>query len=136
MFVKLRPHHVLCSLGFVGKGYSDAFRANMGHIVNGQLRGPNGQDVKVVITGAADSICAPCPRRIGLGCESQAKIDRLDRDHATALGIAPGDTLSWGACVEKVRTRVAPEDLDTICAGCRWLPLGACKSAVAALRAH
>lgn len=136
MNVRLRPHHVLCSLGFAGKGYNDAFLANMAHIVTGQFRGPNGSDVQVVITGSADSICAPCPRRVGLGCEVQEAVDRLDRDHAAALAIAPGDTLTWGECVDKARTRVAPDDLDTLCAGCQWLPLGLCKAAVAALHTN
>ena len=31
--LRYRPHHFLCSLGFEGKGYSDAFTANMEAIV-------------------------------------------------------------------------------------------------------
>lgn len=135
MIVRLRPHHVLCSVGFEGKGYNDAFLANMGHIVNGQLRGPAGAEVQVMVTDVADSICTPCPRRIGLGCEAQAAIDRLDRDHGAALGLAPGNRLTWGDCLERVRTRVAPDDLDSLCVGCRWLSMGACKAALADLRA-
>lgn len=134
MAVRLRAHHVLCSVGFVGEGYDDAFTENMAHIVNGQLRGHGGRDIDVMITAIADSICAPCPRRIGLGCEAQAAVDGLDARHGTALGIAPGDRLSWGACLERVAERIAPDDLDTLCTGCRWLPMGACKAAVAELR--
>lgn len=136
MFVTLRPHHVLCSLGFRGEGYSDAFVANMAHIVNGQLRAPKGRDVSVKITGTADSICAPCPRRVGLGCEVQADIDRLDAAHGAALGLAPGDTLTWGDCLTRVQARIVPDDLDRICAGCRWLPMGWCKTAVSDLLAE
>ena len=40
--VRFRPHQFLCSLGFEGKDYSDAFTANMTAIVLDQLRGPGG----------------------------------------------------------------------------------------------
>ena len=38
--IRFRPHHFLCSLGFEGKGYSEAFTANMTGIVMGRLRAP------------------------------------------------------------------------------------------------
>lgn len=105
----------------------------MSRIVNGELRGPGGRDVGILITGQADAICAPCPRRIDFGCEVQESIDGLDQRHGEALGIAPGDRLTWGACLDRVAERIVPDDLDTLCAGCQWLELGVCKSAVAQL---
>lgn len=136
MKVRLRPHHVLCSVGFEGEGYNDAFLANMALIVNGQMRQPDGPQMRVIITGVADSICAPCPRRVGLGCEAQSVIDDLDRRHAAALDIAPGQILTWGECMTRVRTRVEPDDLDTLCEGCKWLPKGMCKRALKELKAQ
>lgn len=129
----LRPHHILCSLGFEGHGYSDGFTANMEAIVQGRLRAEAGDATEIRITGTADAICAPCPRRRGDGCEVQAAIDRLDRAHAEALQLAPGDHLTWQDAQDRVRAHVRPDDLDTLCAGCRWLPLGLCKAAVARL---
>ena len=131
--IRYRPHHFLCSLGFEGKGYSDAFTANMNAIVMGRLRAEGGAATEIEVVGAADDICAPCPLRRGTGCAKQAKIDRLDAAHGRALGIAPGDRLTWGEALERVRAKVRPEDLQTICAGCEWLPLGICKTAVALL---
>ncbi len=135
MTLRLRRHHVLCCVGFRGEGYDDAFRANMSRLVYQQLRTPEGPDQEILITGNADAICAPCPHRVGLGCAEQAKIDRLDNDHGAALGIAAGDKLTWGECLDLVRQKIAPEDLDTICTGCVWLPMGLCKTAVARLKA-
>jgi hypothetical protein len=134
MTLRLRPHHVLCSIGFEGKGYDDAFTANMARIVLGQLRAPGGAEQPVLVTGDADAICAPCPKRRGLGCEAQAQIDALDARHGAALDLAPGDRLSWGECLERARTRVAPEELATLCAGCNWLPMGMCAEALRALQ--
>nr|WP_281494022.1 DUF1284 domain-containing protein [Jannaschia sp. S6380] len=135
MTLRLRRHHILCSIGFEGVGYSDAFTANMGHIVHGQLRAADGEAVSIRITDTADSICAPCPKRRGLGCEGQDLIDRLDAAHGAALDVRPGDRLTWGACLDRVRARIVPGDLDRICEGCSWLEGGMCKRAVAKLLA-
>ncbi|WP_092646187.1 DUF1284 domain-containing protein [Jannaschia faecimaris] len=134
MSIRLRPHHVLCSVGLRGEGYDGPFVANMSHITNEQLRGCQGLQIQINITGQADSICAPCPHRIGLRCSDEEEIARLDAAHGAALGIAPGQTLSWGECLERARNRVAPDDLDRLCEGCRWLPMGICKRAVADLQ--
>ncbi|MEJ6391753.1 DUF1284 domain-containing protein [Gymnodinialimonas sp. 2305UL16-5] len=132
--LRFRPHHVLCSLGFEGHGYSDSFTANMEAIVMGRLRADGGMDQPLEITSEADAICAPCPRRRGTGCESQARIEALDDAHGQALGLAPGDQLSWGEALDRVRTNITPDTLEEICAGCQWLPMGLCKSAVARLQ--
>ena len=84
-----RRHHFLCSLGFEGKGYSDAFTANMAAIVQGRLRAPGGAATLIGVTATADAICAPCPKRQDSGCIEQARIDALDAAHGAALGIAP-----------------------------------------------
>jgi hypothetical protein len=133
--LRFRPHHVLCSLGFEGHGYSDGFIANMEAIVMGRLRAGDGGAAVIEITGAADAICAPGPRRRGDGCADQPRIDRLDAAHAAALDLAAGQRLTWAEAQDRVRARITPERLDTICEGCRWLPMGLCKAAVARLRA-
>ncbi|MEL7184298.1 MAG: DUF1284 domain-containing protein [Pseudomonadota bacterium] len=124
---------MLCALSFEGKGYDSAFVANMAHIVWGQLQSTNGSKTPVRITGQADSICAPCPRRRDMGCDVQDKIDTLDARHGAALGLAPGDQVTWGDCVDRVVAQVEPDDLDHLCQGCEWLDLGVCKAAVAQL---
>ena len=102
----------------------------MSNIVDGQLRAVSGRDVVVRISTQADTYCAPCPLRRGLGCEHQGKIDTLDRRHAEALDIESGQVLTWGDCLDRVAERIEPDDLDVICASCRWLELGLCKKAV------
>ncbi|WP_276206139.1 DUF1284 domain-containing protein [Thioclava sp. IC9] len=117
----------------MGKGYSDAFTANMTDIVGGRLRRVEGAAVEIEVVGAADDICGPCPSRRGSGCTGQAKIDRLDAAHAKALGIAPGDVLSWGEALE--RMAALPADVhQTICAECQWLSEGMCEAALARLQ--
>ena len=128
-----RRHHFLCSLGFEGKGYSDGFTANMAAIVQGRLRAPQGAATLIEVTATADAICAPCPRRQGSGCIEQPRIDALDAAHGAALGIAPGDQLTWGDALALIRARVMPGDLARLCAGCSWYGAGMCEAALARL---
>lgn len=131
--VRYRPHHLLCSLGFQGKGYSPAFVANMAAIVDDRLRAPGGDDVVIEITGETDDICAPCPRRRGTLCEAQPHIAALDARHARALGLFAGTRLTWGEAKHRIRKRVPPGGLKNLCTGCQWLDLGVCERALAAL---
>lgn len=128
--VRLRPHHLLCSLGFRGKGRADRFTANMAAIVTGRLRAPDGGRTVIEIAPASDDICTPCARRRGTRCTEQVRIAALDARHAARLGLVPGDRLSWAAALRRIRQRVNPDDLDLLCRGCGWLPLGLCKAAV------
>ncbi len=123
----LRPHHLMCSLGFRGYGYSDAFTANMARLA---LPMRARDDTPLRIVGGLDPICAPCPERRGAVCAKESKIKRLDRDHAARLGLSPGDGLTWGEAKARIRARVRPGDLASLCAGCRWLPLGLCEGAL------
>lgn len=133
--IRFRPHHFLCALGFEGKGYSDAFTANMRGIVVDQLRAPGGEATEITVTAITDDICAPCPKRSGRLCADQAKIRRIDRAHGEALDLAAGDIITWGTAKARMR-QLEPRDLDRICADCAWLEMGMCKSALARLRAE
>lgn len=133
--VTFRPHHFLCALGFQGKGYSDAFTANMAGIVD-QLRGPGGDAVEIDVTFQADHICAPCPHRRGTGCENAGKIAALDARHAAALGLRDGDRLTWGEAQARIIARVPEGALAKLCAGCQWLELGLCEQALSDLHAR
>ncbi len=131
--IHFRPHHFLCSLGFEGHGYSDTFTRNMEAIVVGTLRAKAGRSCKIEVVDTTDDICDPCPKRRNALCVDQDKIARLDRAHSNALDISFGDQLTWGDALARIKEHVKPGDLDEICAGCRWLELGACKAAVSRL---
>jgi len=131
--LRFRPHHFLCALGYQGKGYSDGFTANMSAIVIDRLRAPDGDATAIQVTGHADDICTPCPKRRGNLCTNQSAITRLDRAHAAALSLKPREILTWGQAQSRIRQFVAPGDLKTLCQGCQWLELGLCETALARL---
>ncbi len=134
--LRYRPHHFLCSIGYEGKGYSEGFTANMTAIVMGRLRAVGGDATLIEVAGAADDICAPCPKRQGEGCEAGGKIARLDAAHARALNLAPGDRLTWGEAKARIRAAVPAGSLRHLCAGCEWEPLGLCAAALARIHAE
>ena len=102
----------------------------MNAIVWGRLR--RNPLTEVIFTSTADSICAPCPWRRGLGCEASERITGLDTRHAAALGIRPGQRMSWAEAQGRAISHVRPADLQRICAGCQWI--GLCQPALAQLR--
>jgi hypothetical protein len=74
MTVRLRGHHLLCMLTYIGKGYSPAFVENYDAIA-GNLS--NGEDIEIV--DGPDDICQPLLRESDCHCfnASVAVRDRL-----------------------------------------------------------
>lgn len=126
--IRLRPHHLFCALGYQGEGYSDEFTANMTRIVVGKLRAPGGLTREIEIAPLADDLCTPCPKRRGAQCTGQAKISRLDHAHAEALGLRPGDRLTWDTALRLMAAQ--PLGIHKqICGDCQWMELGYCEAA-------
>lgn len=126
--MRIRAHNLLCIQGFVGKGYSPEFVANMKAIVGGL-----GGTTEVTVVAEPDALCAACPNLKEGGCTlhgegTERGIVRQDRDVLGRLGLAAGETVTWGEILARIRERVAPDDLDDICGTCPWLPLGHCKA--------
>jgi len=135
--MNLRGHNLLCIQGFVWKGYSPAFTANMKQAVEALARDPG---LEVTVTEAPDRLCGACPNLAGEGCAlhgpgTERGIVRQDRDVLRRLGLAAGQRVAWREVLARIRGAVAPDDLDGICGACPWLPLGHCKEGLARLRA-
>ena len=126
--MRIRAHNLLCIQGFVGKGYSPEFVANMTAVIE-QL----GADTDVTVLDEPDVLCSACPNLAESGCAlhgegSEAGIVQQDRDVMRRLGLTAGDTVSWSDILDRIRANVRPDDLDGICGACPWLPLGVCKT--------
>ncbi|MBE3553655.1 MAG: DUF1284 domain-containing protein, partial [Thermicanus sp.] len=50
------------------------------------------------------------------------------------LGLTPGHSYLKSELIKRIKERVHPEDLDTLCAGCSWLSYGVCKEGIEKLR--
>lgn len=128
--VAIRAHHLLCQFGFRGYGYSDAFVANMQHLLDRLRADPA---TPVVVTDKPDAICAAFPPDSPAHCQEARVADR-DRAVLSALGVPPGTLLAWGQSVAGVRHAFRPDDLSSLCATCPWLPAGYCREGLEAAR--
>ena len=121
MTVRLRAHHLLCLLTYVGKGYSPAFTANYDKVVKRRGVGEG-----VVIVAGPDDICAPLLGEPEPHCLSQSAVERdrlAARDVGTLLGrpIQPEDRFVLDASsLAGMRKAFAAGLTRHACSGCEW----------------
>lgn len=124
MTVRLRPHHLLCMLTFIGEGYSPAFVANYRRLA-GRLSA--GETIEIV--SGPDDICAPLLSDEAAHCLG---VSVAGRDAAALADIARllGRELEAGAVIapdaalfEKLRDAFSAGVTRNACAGCEWSSL-------------
>ncbi|TIO07119.1 DUF1284 domain-containing protein [Mesorhizobium sp.] len=124
MTVRLRSHHLLCLLTYVGKGYSAAFTANYDGIAE---RLGRGEDI-LIVTGP-DDICVPLLGVPEPHClrESAAERDRLaarDVGDLLARPIQAGTRLQLDAAIlAALRKAFSGGRTRPACQGCEWAGL-------------
>lgn len=124
MTVRLRSHHLLCVLTYVGKGYSAAFIANYDGIAERLRRGED-----ILIVSGPDDICAPLLGEPEPHClrESAAERDRLaarDVEQLLARPIRVGARLSLdAAALARMRAAFSAGLTREACQGCEWAGL-------------
>jgi hypothetical protein len=121
MTVRLRAHHLLCLLTYVGKGYSPAFTANYDKVIK-RLRVGEG----VVIVSGPDDICAPLLAEPDVHCLRESAADRdllAARDVGAFLGrpIQDGDRFALDASsLAGMRKAFSAGQTRQACSGCEW----------------
>ena len=114
---ELRPHHALCVGFFRGKGYSEAFVANMAAFI-GALRA---QNPLLSLRGVPDALCKSCPHNRGGVCDSADKVARYDAAVLRLLNLDEGASLCWPELSARVREHIlAPGKLAAVCGDCQW----------------
>ncbi|WP_445679008.1 DUF1284 domain-containing protein [Radicibacter daui] len=124
MTVRLRPHHLLCLLTYVGKGYSPAFTANYDAVA---VRLAKGEEIQIV--AGPDDICAPLLGEEDAHCRRQSVIRRDEAaaaDNGRLLGFAvtSGTRLTLDAGrLAHLRSAFTQGLSRSACAGCEWSAL-------------
>ncbi|WPZ12880.1 DUF1284 domain-containing protein [Nitratireductor rhodophyticola] len=125
MTVRLRAHHLLCMLTYVGRGYSPAFTKNYDGIV---ARLNAGEDV-LLIEGP-DDICRPLLDEEPQPHCLNARVRERDARAAGALSRWLGNEIATGQIlhpdrelIERMRTAFARGKTRQACLGCEWLGL-------------
>ena len=120
----LRPHHLLCTQGYSGKGYSDDFVHNMTAITD-RLRYE--EEIAIDIVFSTDDICTKCPNMICDGlCRPQDKVRRFDMKAAQFFEIEEKRYI-YRDIVGEIKSKVTESILEDICSDCIWYPVSACK---------
>ncbi|MFC7786242.1 DUF1284 domain-containing protein [Rossellomorea sp. GCM10028870] len=132
----LRGHHLLCTHGFKGMGYSPDFVNVMTEIV-GEIRNDE-RDLPIQVVQAFDDACQACPHKGKTVCEksenSNDHVLSLDSRVLRHLELKHGETYMKSDLIIRTANKVKPEDLDHLCKGCSWLEYGVCKEGIGKLR--
>ncbi|MCX5570872.1 DUF1284 domain-containing protein [Kaistia nematophila] len=121
MTVRLRAHHLLCMLTYVGKGYTPDFCANYDKIA---ARLTRGEDIEIV--AGPDDVCAPLLATEAPHCHNDSVLVRDAQAAAAAsdmLGatVAPGYRFALDAALlSRFRAAFAAGTSRTACGGCEW----------------
>lgn len=117
----LRPHHGLCLLHFVGKGYDETFIRQMRQIHAHLAQHP---DEIILLRCEKDALCHACPNHTDAGCQTQQKVQALDAACLSACRLSEGASLSWACYADLLRTHVLRTGrLEKICRACQWFSL-------------
>ncbi|MEK1891596.1 MAG: DUF1284 domain-containing protein [Phyllobacterium sp.] len=124
MTIRLRPHHLLCMLTYVGKGYSEAFTANYDEVIK---RLAAGEDIE--IGEGPDDICAPLLSETDPHCLWDSVLER-DAKAADAVAKLLARPLNTGDIIEldagllrKLRQEFKKGGSREACGGCEWFDL-------------
>ena len=125
----VRAHHLLCALGFRGKGYSREFIAKMREIVQRLQSHPEDY---IVIQDRPDVICQACPHNTDEGCArgegGEATVRDSDRALLQRLGLAPRDEITVASVYDEIKKHVTRDFMHRhVCRDCEWEALGYCR---------
>lgn len=124
MTVRIRAHHLLCMLTYVGKGYSAAFTKGYDQVVQ---RLNSGEDMLLV--AGPDDICQPLLGDIDAHCfrDTVPERDRLAANAVEALigrPIREGERFSLDASmIKQMREAFHAGTTREACHGCEWFDL-------------
>lgn len=124
MTVRLRAHHLLCMLTYVGRGYTPAFVENYGGVVARLSR-----RASIRLVDGPDDICAPIQHIASAHCynDSVGERDRLARDAVQSLlGAAVDLDREFSldtAMLTRFREAFSQGQTRAACNGCEWSDL-------------
>ncbi len=118
--IRLRPHHLLCALTFVGEGYTDAFVVNFRALL---ARIDTGEPIEIV--AGPDDICAP----IVANDDAHCLLERIALRDARTIASLTADSelaplLAGGVLgenrVSALRVAFAHGTVRGACEACSW----------------
>ena len=125
MTIRVRAHHLLCMLTYVGRGYSPVFTAGYDAIVERLTAGE-----EIVLVAGPDDICQPMLDAADHHCRRSSATER-DRLAADAVAkLLPRHTVREGdpfmldnVTLKRLRAAFQSHRTRDACDGCEWFSL-------------
>jgi len=125
--MRLRPHHLLCTQTYRGKGYDNDFVDNMTAITN-RLGREAGAQIEIVFS--TDDICVKCPKMTGEDlCEENAKVKAIDRKVVEYFGLEEKCYI-YQNIIREIKAKMTASIMDDICGDCNWYKVSDCRSII------
>lgn len=114
--IQLRPHHLLCTRFFEGKGYSSEFTVHMTETIRRLEDG-----ARIQLVNGSDEICKRCPNMREGRCTTQEKVMGYDVGVLKRTGLEYGDTLDFQELYRLIGERIIEQGtMGEICGDCSW----------------
>lgn len=126
--LRLRVHHLLCSILYEGAGYSESFVENMNGVV-AALKNP---ETRICLVTGADSICAGCPNAMddgGCALDDDIKekcVDCLDIRILNHTKLTAGKIYPAKEAIMQAASHMDAAFFEQCCSECRWYLSGYC----------
>ena len=134
---KIRPHHLLCILGYRGLGYNENFTSNMTKIVKDLRSNPN---TIINVSPEADDICIACPYNSKGICvkkpNSEEIVHNLDSEYLKLFQIPLKTPISIKYVWKNIVSSVSVEAMKNICKECEWWSYGYCSEGLGKLKSQ
>lgn len=124
MTVRLRAHHLLCMLTYVGKGYTPGFTVNYDRVAERLSRGE-----EIEIVEGPDDICAPLLSDPAAHCNGESVKWRDDTALASIAAlleskVGPGSRITLNSTLlSTLRVAFANGGIRAACKTCEWSSL-------------
>ncbi len=122
--IVLRPHHLLCTFAYRGKGYSPTFVANFDHYL-AQLHEPGAE---ITLQQTNDVFCQACPQQASAThCQTEQHIQTLDSAVLATFGLETGLVYRYQDVQDHLLATMTPEKFRHCCQTCSWYEFGICE---------
>ena len=113
--IKLRPHHLLCTQGYSGKGYSREFVENMTEIV----KSIKNEKVQVQLIFSEDDICSKCPNLSENNICKSDTVNIIDNKVIKYFELEE-KIYEYESLIRYIKSHITKEIMDDICGNCEW----------------
>ncbi len=122
--IKLRPHHLLCTDTYRGKGYNKEFSENMDTIVS-KLKSEEIHEIEIMYS--TDDLCDKCKFKIDENkCFSNEKVIKLDEKVTEYFKIKEGKYI-YKDILRYIKENMTEVIFEDICSNCSWYKESKCK---------